>query len=273
MPLWPGTPPGPERHVGPKKFLRGPNDGLVAGRAVQRLTNVETPEIEVVLPPKEKRNGTVVVICPGGGFKLLAWDLEGTEPAAWLTSLGITAVILQYRTPTAELVPDWQLPVQDAQRAISLVRSRAKKWGVDIRRVGLMGFSAGAITSTRALVAGEKRSYPPVDRVDELPCRPDFAVVVYPAHLTDAPRVTLRPDVAITKAWPPVLLVQTADDPVGCENSVLLFQALKQAGVPAELHIYGSGGHGYGVRTIAGASISSWPDRCRDWLSGHGWLR
>lgn len=247
-------------------------DGLIAGRRVIRLTNISSPEIHVYLPPLDRRTGTAVIICPGGGFKILAMDLEGTEPAAWLNSVGITAVVLKYRTPTVGLNPDWLHPVQDAQRAISLVRGHAKEWGIDPDRVGLLGFSAGAVTAARAALAQDRRLYERADAADNVSCRPNFALLLYLGSIINPSRSKLRTDLEVSAGGPPVFVVQTTDDPVGCENSLLLYAAFKKAGLSAELHLYAEGGHGYGLRPDPALACTSWPDRARDWLKQKGML-
>jgi acetyl esterase/lipase len=143
VPLWPGNPPGETKANGPEQDTSKPGEGLVAGKPLIRLANVTKPELQVFLPPKDKATGTAVVVCPGGGFHILAMDLEGTEVAEWLNSIGVAAIVLKYRVPTASLEPRWLTPTIDGQRAISVVRSRAAEWGINPERIGILGFSAG----------------------------------------------------------------------------------------------------------------------------------
>ncbi|MGC1276083.1 MAG: alpha/beta hydrolase [Planctomycetaceae bacterium] len=268
--LWPDKPPGFQVESGPERDTSGPDSRDVAGRSVIRLGHVSTPQLHVFLPPEEKRNGTSVVICPGGGFHILAWDLEGTEVAQWLNSLGVTAAVLKYRVPTAGNDPKWLPPTQDAQRAVSLLRSQAPQWKLAPDRVGVMGFSAGGRTAAMAAVHADKRHYDAVDDVDEQAAHPDFQLLIYPAYLVDD-EGELRSDVVVTKESPPAFLVHAYDDPVTPKNSVELFLALKNAGVPSELHVYDSGGHGYGLRPTE-KPITAWPKRCEEWMRTKGLL-
>lgn len=268
--LWPDKPPGFQVESGPERDTSGPDSRDVAGRSVIRLGHVSTPQLHVFLPPEDKRNGTSVVICPGGGFSILAWDLEGTEVAEWLNSLGVTAAVLKYRTPTKKSEPDWLPPTQDAQRAISLLRSKAREWKLAPDRVGIMGFSAGGRTAAMAAVHADKRLYDAVDAVDEQAAYPDFQLLIYPAYLVDDDG-ELRSDVVVTKDSPPAFLIHAYDDPVTPKSSVELFLALKDAGVPAELHVYDSGGHGYGLRPTE-KPITAWPKRCEEWMRTKGLL-
>ncbi|MDQ3332648.1 MAG: alpha/beta hydrolase [Planctomycetota bacterium] len=265
--LWPNDVPGFKVEGGPERDTSGPDSGKVAGRHVIRLGDVSTPQIHVYQPPADKRNGASIVICPGGGFNILAWDLEGTEVAEWLNSIGVTAAVLKYRVPTAKHDPKWLPPVQDAQRAISLVRSRADEWGLDPQRVGLLGFSAGGNTAAMTAVSSERR-YEADDAKDKASCRPDFLVLVYPAYLVDESG-ELRSEVTVTKETPPTFLAHAYDDPVTPKSSVEFFLALKNAGVPAELHVYDAGGHGYGLRKTD-QPVTMWNDRCGEWMKSRG---
>jgi acetyl esterase/lipase len=213
-----------------------------------------------------------VVICPGGGFNILAWDLEGTEVAEWLNSIGVTAIVVKYRVPTARQPVRWLAPVQDAQRALSLVRAKAGEWGVDPKRIGALGFSAGGVTAGFAAVKNGERQYPAVDDADKQSCRPDFAVLIYAAYFVDDATLQLRPEIVVTKDTPPMFLVHAQNDGVKAENSVQLFLALKKAGVPSELHVYDAGGHGFGMRPVANLPVTTWPNRCEEWLARAGWL-
>jgi acetyl esterase/lipase len=268
--LWPQGAPGFKVEGGPERDTSGENSGKVAGRSIIRLGGVSTPQIHVYQPPADKRNGTSVVICPGGGFSILAWDLEGTEVAEWLNSIGVTAAVLKYRVPTAKADPKWLPPVQDAQRAISVVRSHADEWQLDPQRVGLLGFSAGGCTAAMTGVSNERR-YEASDAADKLSSRPDFLVLVYPAYLVEESG-ELRPEVTVSKNTPPTFLAHAYDDPVTCKSSVEFFLALKNAGVPAELHIYDMGGHGYGLRKTE-LPVTTWSDRCTEWMKSRGLLK
>jgi acetyl esterase/lipase len=208
------------------------------------------------------------VICPGGGYHALAWDLEGTEVADWLNSIGVTGIVLKYRVPRpADLAADKQPlgPLQDAQRAVSLIRSKADEWGIDPKRIGLLGFSAGGHLTAAAATNFDRRAYEARDRVDRVGCRPDFAVLVYPAYLLTKDNRHLASDIRVRKDCPPMFLVHAFDDPIPVQDSLLMGLALKRAGVTAELHIYASGGHGFGLRPSR-HPCSAWPRRCAEWM-------
>lgn len=268
--LWPDKPPGYQVDGGPERDTTGPDGRGVAGRSVIRLGDVSKPQLHIYQPAEDKRNGTAVVVCPGGGFSILAWDLEGTEVAEWLNSLGVTAAVLKYRVPTRDADPNWLPPTQDAQRALSLIRSRAEEWQIDPERIGILGFSAGGRTAAMATVNPSKRLYEKSDAVDEKAHRADFTVLVYPAYLVDADG-KLLPEVTVSKETPPTLLVHAYDDGVTPKSSVQFFLACKDAGVPAELHIYDTGGHGYGLRKTE-QPVTSWSERCAEWMKSRGLL-
>jgi acetyl esterase/lipase len=269
--LWPGPAPGEKGDVGKEKVLE-----VKPGQSkVKRVTNVSHPTLTVFRPAKDKDTGAAVLIAPGGGYSILAWDLEGEEVARWLNSLGVTGVVLKYRVPRRAGTPGGTAPPQalmDAQRGLSLVRSRAKEWGVDPHRIGMLGFSAGGHLTAWASTNFDRRAYEPADAADKVSCRPDFAVLVYPAYLTAKGKEGLAPDIRVTKETPPMFLVHAADDRVPAENSVTMYRALRKAGVGAELHVYASGGHGFGLRPSA-QPCSTWPARCADWLKAQGLVK
>lgn len=268
--LWPDKPPGYQVTSGPEKDTSTAESRGVDGQSVIRLGNVSRPQLHIYPAPKESRNGTAVVICPGGGFSILAWDLEGTEVAAWLNSLGITAAVLKYRVPTREAKIKWKPPVQDAQRAIRHLRSNAKKWAINPKQIGILGFSAGGCTAAMTAVAGEESLYKPIDKIDDISPRPNFQILVYPAYLVDK-QGNLKPEVKVTKEAPPAFLVHAQNDPVTVKSSVKLFLALTNAGVPAALHVFQEGGHGYGLRPTE-VPVTHWPELCEDWLRTRGLL-
>jgi acetyl esterase/lipase len=263
LPVWPGKPPGETAAVGVEKDVTKPTDGKVAGKRVIRLGNVSRPTLTVYRPAKP--NGAAVVVCPGGGYHILAMDLEGTEVCEWLNSLGVTAVLLKYRVPDRKTTPARLAALQDAQRALSLVRSKAGEWKIDPHRVGMLGFSAGGHLTASAATKYGKRAYEPVDGADKVSCRPDFAVLVYPAYLTNKKKDALAADLVVDRKTPPMFLAHAGDDPVPAEGSALLYLALKRAGVPAELHVYASGGHGFGMRKTD-KPCTHWPERCAGWM-------
>lgn len=279
LPLWPGAVPGDYGNIGPER-VRAPDEAPT--KDAKWITNVKTPTLTVFQPPMEKRNGTAIVVCPGGGYWNLAWDLEGEEVAAWLNSVGITACVLKYRVPRREGQPE-RLPAPgpllDAQRAISLVRSRAGEWGVDPKRIGIMGFSAGGHLAFSAATHFDRRGYEAIDAIAQTSCRPDFAVAVYPGYFIEQNPAgkeinqdKLAPYIRIPQETPPIFLVHAHDDKVaGAENSAVLYLALKQAGVSTQLHLYAKGGHGFGVRKSK-LPCSTWTERCVEWLKDQGLL-
>ncbi len=263
----------PEMALFPDKLLgEGVKDAKMTGaKPNRRVSEVSRPTITVYRPAKDRDTGAAVVIAPGGGYSVLAWDHEGEEVAQWLNQLGITGVVLKYRIPRRADHP--KAPLADAQRAISLVRSKAREWGLDPNRIGMLGFSAGGHLTAVTATNGNQRAYEPFDAADKFSCRPDFAVVVYPGGVTAKGNKTLVPDVRVSKNAPPTFLVHSGDDKVSAENSVLFYLALKQAGVPAELHIYSGGGHGYGLNRSKYAPAAQWPRRCEEWLRARGVLK
>jgi acetyl esterase/lipase len=271
--LWPGTPPGEQKALGEEKDLSKPTDGLVAGKPVIRLGNVSKPTLQVFTPPQGQANGSAVLVCPGGGYHILAMDLEGTEVCEWLNSIGVTAVLLKYRVPRREGSSEGLASIQDAQRALGLTRLNAKSWGINPDRIGVMGFSAGGHLSARLSNNFRERSYPAVDDADRVSCRPDFTLLIYPAYLTDKDKGDqLRPEMPVSNQTPPTFLAISQDDPVRVENALHYSIALQASKVPLELHIYPKGGHGYGLRRTE-ENVTSWPDRAADWMRGRGLLR
>lgn len=270
--VWPEVPPGDAGRAFPAESdITKPTDGMVAGQRVMRIANVSRPTLAVYRPAEEKNVGTAVVICPGGGHHIVAYDLEGTEVAEWLNTLGITACVLKYRVPARDPQQKALAAVQDTQRALSLVRSRAAEWKLNPERIGVLGFSAGGEVAARTALSTD-RLYPALDDLDKTGCAANFAILVYPAYLTADDGLKLRDDVKVTREAPPMFLVHTHDDPVTPLSSLLLAAELKRAAVRTELHLYDRGGHGYGLRKT-GAPVASWPDRCATWLETSGWLK
>jgi len=207
-----------------------------------------------------------VVVFPGGGYSILAIDLEGTEVCDWLNSTGITCLLLKYRVPGTGPYPKSPAALQDAQRSIGLVRLHAAEFGIDPNRIGVLGFSAGGHLSAAISTHFDQRLYDPIDAADKLSCRPDFAVVVYPGYLAlQDKNFAPNPDINPTANTPPTFIVQAEDDPVHVENATVYFTALKNANVPAELHIYAQGGHGYGLRPTD-LPVTNWPREVEAWL-------
>ena len=265
LPVWPGVAPGAPANPPAEADTTTAKDNLIAGKPLIRLGNVSTPTL-TLYKATSNNTGAAVVVFPGGGYNILAIDLEGTEVCDWLTAAGINCVLLKYRVPATGPYPKSSAALQDAQRALGLVRAHATEWGIDPKRIGVLGFSAGAHLAAALSTHYDKRLYDPIDAADQLTCRPDFAVIVYPGYLAlseknFAPNADINP----TVNTPPTFIVQAEDDPVHVENAVVYFMALKNAKVPAELHIYAQGGHGYGLRRTA-LPVTTWPQAVEVWL-------
>lgn len=277
VPIWPGAVPDAQPVPGPEKMTV--STGLIAGKPATAVTNVTRPTM-TVYPPQGKNTGTAVVVVPGGGFEILAMDLEGTEACDWLTANGITCVLLKYRVPGAPY--DWHcdcrphnymVPTQaleDVQRTIALVRHHASEWHIDPHRIGVMGFSAGGFLVAEASTRYRHRLYKPVDTADKESIRPDFAAPIYPGHL--AMDGKLNPNVPVNRDMPPTFLVQAEDDHVdGVDQALVYYAALAKAGAPAEMHLYAHGGHAFGLRRTK-LPITAWPELMKTWLQTIGML-
>jgi acetyl esterase/lipase len=251
--LWPGKVPGELKEKQPPVIDTSKNDKIL------RFDEVTNPAIEVFLPDKAINNGSAVIVCPGGGYNILAYDLEGTEIAGWLNRLGFTAFVLQYRIPDKK-----GGALQDVQRAMRIVRNNPHKWNIDPEKIGVMGFSAGGSLSARASTLFNKKTYPPVDKSDSLSCRPSFTILIYPAYLDQGPSLTLTPELELSKDVPPIFIFQTADDPYG-NSALVMAAALRNAKLPVELHILSTGGHGYGLRP-GKVAAETWPLLAEKWL-------
>jgi acetyl esterase/lipase len=252
--LWPGKAPGETQTIGEEKFTTE-----TWGRS---LTNVSKPTLTVYRPAKDKDTGATLIIAPGGAFRFLAWDHEGENVARWCTGLGVTGVILKYRVPRRADNP--YAAFQDGQRAVSLVRSKAKEWDIDPNRIGMIGFSAGGGVTGYVMLHSDKRAYEAVDAVDKVSCRLNYAVIVYSA-LWLAGGTRGGPEPAVTKDTPPTFLV-VADNDGFAEGTVKTYLALRKAGVPAELHVYANGGHGFGIRSTTPLPVSDWTNRLEAWM-------
>lgn len=274
--LWPGAVPDVQPVPGPETMVSRTDQ--VAGRAWTAVTNVTRPTL-TVYAPKVSNTGAAVVVFPGGGFQVLAMDLEGTEVCHWLTSNGITCVLLKYRVPSAPY--NWRckcyspdtyarstLALEDAQRAMGLIRLHAKEWHIDTHKVGVIGFSAGGYLVAEISTNYEHRLYPAVDAADKESARPDFAMAIYPGHLA-APG-GLNSTVPISRATPPTFLVQAENDSMdGVEQSLVYYTALAKANVPVEMHLYAQGGHAFGLRPTT-FPITGWPKLAKTWLETIG---
>jgi acetyl esterase/lipase len=198
-----------------------------------------------------------LIVLPGGSYKILAFDMEGTEICEWLNSIGVNAALVKYRVPSAPTVPRYEAPLVDAKHALQLVRSRAGDWQIDPKRVGVIGFSAGGHLA--ALLSNSDQ-------------RPNFTILIYPAYLTRETDLTaLAPELTVSAATPPTFIVQTEDDPIHVENSLAYYSALKKNKVPVEMHLFPTGKHGYGLRKT-GEPVSQWPQLAEAWLRVRGLL-
>lgn len=268
VPIWPNGAPGAANaaHTATEADTTTAKDNLIAGKPLIRLGNVSVPTITYYAPKHATGPAPAIVVFPGGGYHILAMDLEGTEVCDWLNEAGIACVLLKYRVPDSGPYPKSPAALQDAQRAVGLVRQKAAEWSIDPKRVGVLGFSAGGHLVAALSTHFDKRLYELVDAADDLSCRPDFAVVIYPGYLALADKnMASNPDIEPTAQTPPTFIVQAEDDPVHVENATTYFLQLKKAKVPAELHIYAEGGHGYGLRRTA-LPVTTWPDTMQIWL-------
>jgi acetyl esterase/lipase len=299
VPIWPGAAPDPQPVKGPEYAEASGKDFLPGGRPAVGVSNVTLPTM-TVYSPKGKNTGAAVVVFPGGGYQVLAIDLEGSEVCDWLVPRGITCVLLKYRVtnvgpyPKSGPYPESPMALEDAQRTVGLVRFHAAEWHIDPHKIGVLGFSAGGHLSAAMSTHFEKRLYPAVDAADKESCRPDFAVAIYPGHLSlsaaesDARRGTkkstiphpptadkhlgLNPDIHITSQTPPTFLLQAENDHVdNVDDSLAYYIALKKAGVPVEMHLYAQGGHAFGLRRTK-FPITGWPLLVETWLGTIGMI-
>jgi acetyl esterase/lipase len=279
IPIWPGTPPGLKPLPGPESAKT--SDKLIGGKTVVSIRNVSTPTMTLYRPPAGKENGAAIVVFPGGGFEILAMDLEGTDVCDWITQRGVACVLLKYRVPgepyrwkcdcrphnTALSMPS----LQDAQRTIRLVRVHAKEWHIDPHKIGVIGFSAGGYLVAEVSTNFNRKTYIPVDDADKESSRPDFAMPIYPGHLA-MPNHTLNPNIAVTPETPPTFIVQAEDDDVDpVEDSLVYYTALKNTKVPTEIHLYAKGRHAFGLRPTA-VPITHWPVLAEAWLVNLGMI-
>lgn len=267
--LWPHGAPEEKGVLNVEHDTTKPDTDLVAGKSVIRLTDVSVPTITFYPSPPEKDTGLTVVVCPGGGYQILAMDLEGTEVCQWLNSAGVNAVLLKYRVPARKGLERYTAPLQDAQRALGLVRFHAAEWKLDPRRIGIMGFSAGGHLSAVVSSRYDQRTYSPVDEADQVSCRPDFAMLIYPAYLLRQDGPELAPELTVVSNSPPTFLVQAEDDPINVNNSLFYYMALKKEKIPVEMHLFAKGGHGYGLRESEN-SVTRWPKLAETWMRGLG---
>ncbi|NOX53783.1 MAG: alpha/beta hydrolase [Planctomycetes bacterium] len=269
--LWPRGLPADAKPVDADRAAK-----LKAKNTIEAIAYVDEPTLTLYPPPKSKANGCAVVVCPGGGYNMLAWKKEGLEIAEWFNSFGVFAAVLKYRVPRRDPKRIHWEPLQDAQRAIRVVRHHAQQWRIDPNRVGVLGFSAGGHLTIMTGTHWNEKTYERVDEADDLSCRPDFLIPIYAAYLGDGyddSRCELGSLARVTPKTPPTFLAVTWDDRARGAQAALLFVELKKAGVPAELHVFTRGGHGYALRPCPHPVASQWPKLCRLWMESEGWLR
>jgi acetyl esterase/lipase len=265
--LWAGKPPGQEGE--PVVAEQAETQQRGGESVVVRITNVSIPKLHIYPAPKATATGAAAVVCPGGGYSHLDWDDEGVQTARWLNSIGVTAAILKYRVPrrdgTALDLPP-PMALMDAQRALSLVRSRGADWGVDPARLGIIGFSAGGHLAAWASTAVGKRAYQAADQVDTHSCAADFSVICYPYGVINFASQRYDPRLRVVAGAPPAFLVVASDDNFCVENAIAYYSALRKQGIAAELHAYETGGHSFAFRAT-GKPSAQWPKRCEEWMS------
>jgi acetyl esterase/lipase len=273
VPVWPDEPPLPSPFSGAEAY--GYEKKQIAGRPYTMIEHVARPTM-TIFRAKGRATGTTIMVFPGGGYRRLAIDLEGTEICDWLTGKGITCVLLKYRVPgsgpywseecNCRRIPAHPYALQDAQRAMGLLRERAAEFGIDPRRIGVLGFSAGGHL-VAAISNRGKRSYRAVDAADRQGSRPDFAIAVYPGHLWKEPGLDLNPAIRVAADCPPTLLIHAGDDPVDdVRHSLVYYLALQKARIPVEMHVYAHGGHAFGLRSTANTA-ANWPEAAEKWMS------
>ena len=271
--VWPELAPGDKGDLPNEIDSTKPTDGLVAGQRVIRLANVQIPTLTIYQSSPENRTGAAVLVCPGGGYNILAMDLEGTETCQWLNSIGVTAALLKYRVPRREGRQPHEAPLQDAQRALNTLRSQSGELGIDPKRIGCLGYSAGGNLCGLLSTRFSKRTYDRIDAIDELIPRPDFCMLIYPAYLIDSKdRSKLAEMFQIPPDAPPMFLTMAQDDPLGCENVLVPAMELNRLKIPFGLHLFPSGGHGYGHRQT-GKPSAQWIDQATAWLRERGYLK
>jgi len=277
VPIWPGAAPDAQPVTGPETSTTREKDHLVAGKPWTYVERVSQPTM-TVYSPTNNNTGAAVVVFPGGGYWILAIDLEGTEVCDWLTAKGITCVLLKYRVPgnggkpRSGPYPQSRMALEDAQRTVGLVRFHAAEWHIDPHKIGVLGFSAGGHLVAAISTHFEKRLYPAVDAADKESCRPDFGIGLYPGHMLEKTSrdFELNPFIPVTSKTPPTFLLQAEDDPVDTvKNSLVYYAALKKAGVPVEMHLYAQGGHAFGLRRTK-LPVTSWPQLVETWLGSVG---
>lgn len=267
VPLFPEGAPGETREL---TETAENSKELNGGKPVLYVRNVSGPSITIYPAERPAATKSAVIVCPGGGYELLSYDSEGSEVCEWLNRLGITSVLLKYRVPRREGRAKHEAPLQDLQRTISYLRAHAAEMNINPQRIGVMGFSAGAHLSAMACNSFGERTYPATDAADSISCRPDFCLLVYPAYL-DGKNFQPAPEIKVSSSTPPTMIVQAENDKFYINSSLFYYYALKEAGVPARMHLYSTGGHGFGMRKT-GTAVDEWPRRAKDWFREIGAL-
>lgn len=259
--LFPNGAPGETRKM---KQVDDYSGNKVAGCPVLRISDVSEPTLTFYPAPANENTGATIIVNPGGGYNILAYNLEGTEICKRFNSFGVNCVLVKYRVPRREGMEKHEAPLQDLQRAIAYTRSHADEWGIDPNRIGVMGFSAGAHLSAMASTAYGEHTYPKIDSNDEVSLRPDFCILIYPAYLSGE-NFSISPELKVNANTPPTIFIQTQDDKSYIDSSLFYYYALKEANVPVAMHLYPSGGHGYGLRNT-GHTVNEWPHRVISWM-------
>jgi acetyl esterase/lipase len=280
--IWPDRPPGakptgkanPDRaskdHTPPEADAKLTNDQQSRDGVVYRVRRVDRPELTVHQPPAGQRTGAAVIVCPGGGYNMLAFHKEGTQVAHWLNDMGVTAFVLKYRVPRAKHITHWKPPLMDAQRAIRYVRHNASKWHIDGDRLGILGFSAGGHLAATASTHFDDPAYAPIDEIDQSSPRPDFTILVYPAYLTvENKGKKLSPEITVTDNTPPAFLAHAGNDHHTALGSIRYYEALRAHEAPAAVHVFSTGGHGFGLADQK-VEASAWPRLAGDWMKAQG---
>ena len=265
--LFPNGAPGETNMMVEQEEMNG---NKTAGCPVLRISKVSEPTITFYPAPADNNSRTTIIVNPGGGYNILAYNLEGTEICKRFNSFGINCVLLKYRVPRREGLAKHEAPLQDLQRAIAYTRSHASEWNIDENKIGVMGFSAGAHLATMASNSFNELTYSKIDQNDEVSLRPDFCMLIYPAYL-DGESFSVASEINVTDKTPPTFIVQTQDDTDYINSSLFYYYALKEAKVSAAMHLYPTGGHGYGLRNT-GHLVNEWPYRALNWLSDIGML-
>ncbi len=271
LPLWSHGAPEPSKAKGSERDINSSAYPLIAGRKMMRLTDVSKPTLTIYKNSGGNDSHTAVLVFPGGAYRFLAYDLEGTEVCTWLISIRVTCVLVKYRVPYDGHFPERSEDLEDAQQAMRLARLHASEWGINPKRIGVLGFSAGAHLA--AILSTHYDFMPSTGAVREhggldasISARPDFALIVYPGYLVHWPnKTTIAPEALPTTTTPPTFLLQAENDPVHEENALVYFQALKEANVPAEIHLFADGGHGFGLRPTQ-LPVTHWPALAETWL-------